>query len=637
MCGICGFVYKEPSQPVDPSELIQMRDVMDYRGPDDAGSYIQPGIALGSRRLAILDLSARGHMPMSAAQGRYWIVYNGEIYNFRELRDELHGKGYGFDSNTDTEVILNGYIEEGPEFLDKLDGMFAFAIWDAKKRELFLARDHIGIKPLYYAENQKGLYFASEQKGLFAAGIPMEIDPHMWEELLCFGYVSGERTPFRNVKRLLAGHYLIWREGNSQIKRWWNLSERAREIRSRLPKDPVSWFKEAFDRSVRYRRISDVPVGILLSGGLDSSSVAASLALQSDSPVSSFTVRFTEKGYNESEIARGVAKKYNFRYYDFLLDPQALFSHISEASWINDEPLLHASTPHLLALSRFSKSKVTVLLSGEGSDEILGGYDRYHLLHHRALFAAKWLPNGLDSFSHRLKKLKRFSGLSETAQIILCNSSEIFPSELPAIGMIPQADLTFRRRVLAEAQNLYPHELSRQAMYYDQHTFLGSILDRNDRMTMGASIECRVPFLDSKIMEITAALPTSDLFAFGQGKRLLRKSLGHRLPQEVLRHKKWGFDVPWTRYLRMESLLRNYLIEIPHREPARTVMPIEPRRLQAIIVNFLKGDNRHEKLIRRFLMVSIWYETYKNKCNLVKAKADPFKDAQGVLQTSALS
>jgi len=218
MCGIAGIVSTEHDLPVSEAVLARMRDSITHRGPDDAGHYLEPGIGLASRRLAILDLSPRGHMPMSTPDGRYWIVYNGEVYNYREIRARLEGRGFKFESNTDTEVILAAFVEEGPAMLHRLNGMFAFAIWDTRERALFMARDRLGVKPLYYCRFSGALYFGSEEKVLFAAGIPAQFDPATWEELLSFCYVAGERTPFVGVKRLLPGHFLTWKDGDIQIQ-----------------------------------------------------------------------------------------------------------------------------------------------------------------------------------------------------------------------------------------------------------------------------------------------------------------------------------------------------------------------------------------------------------------------------------
>ncbi|HTL48994.1 MAG TPA: asparagine synthase (glutamine-hydrolyzing), partial [Verrucomicrobiae bacterium] len=568
----------------------------------------------GSRRLAILDLSERGRMPMATRDGRYHIAYNGEVYNYRELRAELQAKGHVFESDTDTEVVLKGYAEEGAGILEKLDGMFAIAIWDAKLRELFLARDHAGIKPLYYYESGGEIYFASEEKALFAAGVPFELDPGAAEELMCFGYVAGERTPFRGVRRLLAGHYLVWNKDGKGTTRWWNLADRVRKTREELPQDPESWLREALDASVQRRRISDVPVGVLLSGGLDSTAIAASLAKHPGKRLSSFTVRMDDPRLDESADAKQAAKALRLDYHDLILRPERLPDKSEEASWINDEPMLHASTPHLLSLSRFAKPRVSVLLSGEGSDEIFAGYYRYHLLNDRlARTAAKLLPDFAAAWHYKTRRLKKFSGLRTDSQAVFYNSAEIFPAELASLGMERTGGMQFREQVLAEAEDLYPDDLLRQAMYYDQHTFLASILDRNDRMTMGASIECRVPFLDSRIMEIAGALPTRRLYDGKQGKLLLRQSQRGRVPDAVLSRNKRGFDVPWPRYLAQDETLRRRLAESAWREPFRSIFSADGRKLSEKIKGFLKGDGRQAKLMLRLWMVSVWYEAYSRK------------------------
>ena len=384
MCGICGIAFADRARVPEESTLVGMRDAMTHRGPDDAGGYVAPGIALGARRLKILDLSDRGHQPMSTSDGRYWITYNGEVYNYRELRSSLEARGYRFRSKTDTEVVLNLFADRGPAMLDELNGMFGFAIWDALDRSLFLARDRLGIKPLFYATVGDQLYFASEIKALLAVGCPAAFDPDCWEELLCFRYVAGERTPYSGVRRLGAGHCLTWRDGRVRTERWWRLDTRALALREQLPEDDLEWFSATFDDSVRMRRISDVPVGVLLSGGLDSSSVAASLARDGGSPVASFTVRFAEPGYDEGPLAQEVAERYGLDHHELTLSGPGMLQGLRRVSALNDEPLAHHNDLHLWAISKFAKPFVTVLLSGEGADETMGGYVRYRPLRYAA-------------------------------------------------------------------------------------------------------------------------------------------------------------------------------------------------------------------------------------------------------------
>jgi asparagine synthase (glutamine-hydrolysing) len=611
MCGICGFVFTDAARPPDGTVLTRMRDAMAVRGPDDAGTYLAPGIALGTRRLKILDLSDRGHMPMCTADGRYWITYNGEVYNFRELRRSLETRGYRFRSDTDTEVVLSLFADRGAAMLDELNGMFAFGIWDAHERRLFVARDRLGVKPLFYIAAGNRLAFASEIKALLAAGHTAAFDPDCWEELLCFRYAAGERTPYLGVRRLLPGHFLIWKEGHLETHRWWRLDARARTLREQSPADPTQWFQSTFDDAVTLRRISDVPIGVLLSGGLDSSSVAASLAGDSSVRISSFTVRFAEPEYDEGPLAQEVVARWGLDAHELTLSGRDVWRHLRRISLLNDEPLAHGSDLHLWAIADYAKRFVTVLLSGEGADETLGGYVRYRPLQFARLLAAgrplvSLLASG--SGARRVQKLARFLGNGSIDNWVLHNACDVLPSELTKVGLAPRDEFLHRRTVLGEARALYPREPIRQAMYADQHTFLVSLLDRNDRMTMGASIECRVPFLDYRLVEGLAALPTRQLLGKGwSSKRLLRRSLGDRLPRTVLRARKWGFGVPWAVYLRGIPELRDTVERLPDTESIRHG-PFDVTRVRDVARRFLAGEDELASLVRQLVLVSVWHE-----------------------------
>jgi asparagine synthase (glutamine-hydrolysing) len=611
MCGLCGVVSKNNVFPLSESLLIAMRDSLFLRGPDDGGYYIQPGIALGSRRLSIQDLSQRGHMPMSTKDGRYWIAYNGEIYNVKDLRKVLEERGYVFRSNTDTEVLLYLFESDGPAMLEKLNGMFAIAIWDTKKRELFLARDRMGIKPLFYAWHNEALYFASEVKALFVAGVPANLDESTWEELLCFRYVAGERTSFVGVNRLLPGHFMIWKNGKSQAHRWWNLAEQALAFKETLPKEPLRWFQEGFENSVDLRRIGDVPIGVLLSGGLDSTSVAATLASQAESGVNSFTVRFKEVEYDEGPLAQQVANYWGLEHHELFLSPTDLLQNLFKCSWLNDEPLVHGNDLHLAAISKLAKDKVTILLSGEGADETLGGYVRYQPLRSPMLLnaARPFLPYLVSKMNiqGRLLKLSRFLSLGSVDKFVLFNACDVFPQDLMSLGLKTESSFPFREKVLSESKTLYEDDPMRQAMYCDQHTFLSSILDRNDRMTMSASIECRVPFLDYRLVKGLAALPSSILFKGNRSKYLLRQTIGRQLPRDIQSQRKWGFGVPWNQYLRQIPELRNFLLSIPNTAPIAGG-PFVKSQVKKVIDSFLVGDSSVEPLVRQLVMVSAWYQ-----------------------------
>lgn len=610
MCGICGFVDGDHARRISVRTLDVMRDSLTHRGPDDAGSYVGPGIALGSRRLSIIDLSRRGHMPMGTPDNRYWITYNGEVYNFHELRCFLEGNGYQFQSNTDTEVVLALYAYEGPLMLDRLNGMFAFAIWDNVTRTLFLARDRLGVKPLYYSVHKDRLYFASEEKALFAAGISREFDASTLDELIYFRYVAGERTPFVGVRRLRPGHYLLWHDGQVRVNRWWNLAERAKAHRESLPRKTEEWFQETFDNAVELRRISDVPIGVLLSGGLDSSSVAASLAKQSDGSIDSFTVGFAERDYDERPLARQVADRFGLKYHELRVRAQDLSALLRQASWLNDEPLVHRNDPHLLAISQYARSRVTVLLSGEGGDELFGGYVRYRPLRHPHLLdaARPFFPqiSSVLRLRGRSRKLAQFMSLGSNDHFVLFNACELLTGAVGRYRKDGSPRFSFREEVLSEARDLYPGDYLRQAMYSDQHTFLCSILDRNDRMTMGASIECRVPFLDYRLVEMLAALPSAKLFAGRGGKPLLRKYAGARLPGQVLSHRKWGFGVPWATYLRNVPELRARVSSLPRLGFFKDFL--NQLSLEIITRQFLRGATEHEAFVKQLFMIAVWHD-----------------------------
>lgn len=609
MCGIAGIVHSDPTYRVGRDRLIAMRDELVHRGPDDYGVFLDDGIGLASRRLAILDLSPRGKMPMETADGRYVIVYNGEVYNFRELRPLLEAKGVRLTSDSDTEVVLNLFALEGPAMLDRLNGMFAIAIWDRVEQSLFLARDRVGVKPLVFARSGGEFLFASEAKALLAAGVEEALDDSTLEELLTFRYVAGARTPNRGIERLLPGHWLTWKNGSLETRRWWSLVDRARTVQDAVRQNPAAWYAEMFDDATRLQRISDVPVGVLLSGGLDSSSIATSLAQLGGGRTASFTVAFQSPGVDETRLARGVAAQASLEYHDMGVDDADLPTLLEEATRLNDAPLAHASDTHLLAISRFARPKVTVLLSGEGGDETLGGYNRYTPLRYpwllSALRPAAPFAAGLLDASSRAHRLARLVARGGADAVELLGSCELLPEALQDVGLTLRNEFAYRSEVLAEAASLYPREPVRRAMYYDQHTYLSSLLDRNDRMTMGASIECRVPMLDHRIVEGLAAMPSPSLFPTTEQKSLLRRALGKRLPADVLAAKKWGFGVPWSAYLRRVPGLVAAVEALPDGELA-TSGRLDRAAVRRVVRAFLGGDDASGSLVRQLVMFEAW-------------------------------
>ena len=607
MCGIAGIVPIDPSAPVDTAVLRQMARVITHRGPDDEGQCAFAGGGLLSQRLAILDLSERGHMPMRSADGRFWIAHNGEIYNFRELRAELQQAGCTFVSDSDTEVILALYERLGPDCLHKMNGMFAFAIWDTQQRRLFAARDRLGVKPFYFAWHEQQLFFASEHKALFAAGVPREFDHGKWEDLICFRYVAGGETSYRGVRKLLPGHYLTFADGTLREHRWWNLSQRIRDAApdARSPRDR---FVETFDSAVALRRISDVPVGVFLSGGLDSSLVAASVARMAGPGVAAFTVRFPEKEFDEGPASEAVSRRWKLDHHTLTLAPDDLPDLLRKAAWLNDEPLVHGTEAHLFALARLAKPLVTVALSGEGADETLGGYVRYRPLLHPAglkVVGAMSKFGTLGLRDPRLRKLSRFATLSDLDRVITYNACDVLPGELPALGLQPAWQSPYRAAVLREAKQLYTEPV-RQAMYLDQHTFLQSVLDLNDRTTMGASVECRVPFLDYRMVELSGGMPTEHLLKLRAGKLPIRTWLRDRLPERVLKARKWGFGVPWSRYFRSVTPLRDGLRALAS-SPFIADSPLDAALLATLVARFEQGDlTVFPMLFRVYLIDLAW-------------------------------
>lgn len=609
MCGIAGFVNRDRLFSMDEQTLIGMRDSLMHRGPDHGGLYTSNGVGLAVRRLCILDLSERGHMPMRSSDGRYTIIYNGEVYNFQELRSHLEAKGHSFVSGTDTEVILKLYMDEGSSILPRLNGMFAIAIWDSLERTLFLARDRMGVKPVYYAMSDGAFIFASEEKALFESGFKAAFDTNTWEELLLFRYVAGEHTPFQGIKRLLPGHYLTWKDGKITTTCWWNLKDRLLEVRKERKAD-ASLYLDTLNDAVRLRLISDVPVGILLSGGLDSSTLAVLAAQNGSKQLGGFTSRFKEEGYDEGDFAKLVARTWNLDFYERYVETEELLSLLHKACWVSDEPLAHASHLHLLAISERAKPHATVLLSGDGADETLGGYERYRPLLYPLLFHASrhFLPILVKHtlFENRLSKLSRFSKLGEAEQYILYNACQVLPEDLAAIGFPATGSFPYREMVLSEARELYKQPV-RRAMYSDQKTFLCSLLDRNDRMTMGTSIECRVPFLDYRLVELAGNLPTKVLFQKGKGKNILRNHMKKFLPDAVLKHRKWGFGVPWHIYMRQVPAFREIVSEIPRLEPICSG-PFESGKLDNIVARFLQGDDQYALLIQQLFLTAVWFK-----------------------------
>lgn len=549
MCGINGILHLN-QQKVSEGQLVKMRDTLVHRGPDDGGIFIDHNLGLGHRRLSIIDTSAAGHQPFISENGRYIIVFNGEIYNYRSFYPEIKQHGFHLQSGSDTEVLLCLYQMYGLAVLSRLNGMFAFAIWDKLERKLILCRDRMGVKPLYYRFYKNSLYFASEQKALFAAGLPLEISEDGMEEYFFNRFVSGENTLYANTKKLLPGHYMtITGDGSINTKKWWSLKE---EIQNHSTiANPKKWFEETFFESVQLRMVSDVPVGILLSGGLDSGSILSSLYHQNYKDIQTFNIGFSEQEHNESYLAKSLTDLYGYHFNSIQLEDEGLYADLKEIAYINDEPIMHLNEPHLLAISKLAMNKVKVLLSGEGADELMGGYVRYKALQRPSLLKAIGVLSQLDFAlkNPRHDKLLRYSRIQSQEDLVVFNGTSNYPKDINSFYKNNIKPFNqYRYSILEEAKELYPNNLRRQALYFDQHTYLCSLLDRNDRCTMGASIECREPFLDQRLIAGLGTLKDEWFFTGKKGKFILKDTMKDKLPTEILQFKKIGLSTPWGNY-----------------------------------------------------------------------------------------
>ena len=610
MCGINGILHFNNRQ-VDANQLEKMRDVLAHRGPDSKGIFINNSLGMGHRRLSIIDTSEGGNQPFLSDDGRYALVFNGEIYNYQSFYPELKSKGIVLKTGSDTEVLLKLYELYGLEMLSKLNGMFAFAIWDTKEKKLTLCRDRMGVKPLYYSLYQNTLYFASEQKAIFAAGVPIKIDEFGLEEYFYNRFVAGENSLFNDVKKVLPGHFMVIDEnGKSTTNRWWNLKH---EIENHVPiQNPKKWFEETLFDSVKLRMVSDVPVGVLLSGGLDSCSILSCLHELNYKNVETYNISFSETEHNEDYLAKKITNNLNYSFNHIELNNDNLFQNLIESSIWQDEPIMHLNEPHLLAISKLAKSKVKVLLSGEGADELMGGYVRYKALKNPTLLhlISKLSHIGMFNKNPRYDKLIRYSKMRDTGELVLYNGCNIYPNNVTSFYGKDQKPLNeYRYQILKEARELYPKNLQRQALYFDQHTYLCSLLDRNDRCTMGSSIECREPFLDQRLIAGLGTLENKWLFTGKKGKFILKNSMENRLPKKIINFRKIGLSAPWGSYLlnmpsckeEMDHFAKSEIFELPFLEN------IDGGKL---VDTFRKGNMKILPYMLPLFMLHVWKKNY---------------------------
>ena len=567
MCGINGIAYTSRSgRRINEGVLAAMRDCVFHRGPDDAGIFIDGNIGLGHRRLSIVDV-AHGAQPMFNRDKTSVIVYNGEIYNHADHRAELEAKNYQYETHCDTETILHLYEEYGADALEKLRGMFAFAVWDKNKRELFIARDRLGVKPLYYVSDAEGnLFFASEIKSLLEAGaVKAEINFNALPDQLANHGTSADETLFANVKRLLPGHFMTWRDGDLKIKKYWDVNFEPKTEEFSEAEFVENW-RELFKESVRLRLMADVPLGMFLSGGIDSSAICAMMAQMVDAPVKTFSVGFKEREANEFEYARIVSRAYKTEHHEITITPEQFFDELPNLVWHEDEPLGFIASVPLYFVSKLAQDHVKVVLTGEGSDELLAGYGRYAKTLQLLNYGEKY-----ESIAPSFVRSAVRSGVSviggKLTRTFLTREADIENLYFDNFAIFTKA---MQKRLLTEDakariadKNPYSklHQLLEQTdaaevldkiLYADTKTYLHELLMKQDQMSMAASIESRVPFLDHKLVEFSAKMPTKMKLRGRTTKWILREAMRGILPEEILNRPKMGFPVPVGKWFRNE-------------------------------------------------------------------------------------
>ena len=549
MCGIYGALSNDPARPVELALLERMGDVLTHRGPDGGGLHRDGPLGMGMRRLSIIDLVG-GDQPMANEDGSVWVVFNGEIYNYRELTADLRSRGHRFATASDTEVLVHLYEEYGERCVEPLRGMFAFAIWDAPRRSLLLARDRLGIKPLYYAATHQGVLFGSELKALLQSSwLPRRLDQRALVSYLQYGYVPDPLSILEGVAKLPPGHTLLIQDGRpGHPRRYWQAAPFFRDAGTAVPEAVAAdalWSR--LEDAVQSHLVSDVPVGAFLSGGLDSSTVVAIMAHASSMPIKTFSVGFREDRYNELPYARQVAQQFGTEHHELLVEPNDL-KVLDELLAGFDEPFADSSAIPTYLVSRLARQHVKVVLSGDGGDEIFAGYERYRVDHRRRHLGllgnvglgaplraiGTLLPVGLGRNTlHNLS-------LPRTRRYL--DSMSLFPPRAVQDLLGPRGGASaFDLEALADPE-LDP--LSR-LQDLDINSYLpGDILTKVDRMSMASSLEARVPLLDHRLVEFACGLPTDLRMRSGVSKYLLKRALHGRIPPELLARPKQGFGVP---------------------------------------------------------------------------------------------
>lgn len=613
MCGICGIAFTDPKQTIAPDHLFRMRETIEHRGPDGAGAWIHQNVGLGHRRLSIVDLEG-GKQPLTNEDRTVWVTFNGEIYNYQELASELRQRGHQFRTRSDTEVLVHGYEEWGLDFIKRLNGIFAFGLYDLTRKRLILVRDHLGIKPLFYRHTRAGLFFGSEIKAVLAgANHTPAVRPESLQEYLIYRYVAGSNTFFDGIRRLPAAHAAIWEAGTLRMHRYW-MPPAPDASRADEPEAATAELDRQLDRAVRMQLMSDVPLGSFCSGGLDSGLVTGYASrYQQDSPPT-FSVGFESSAWDETPLARANAERFGTDHHVLLMRQTEFYPQVRKLIEYSDEPLSHPNSVPLYLLSRLARQHVTVVLTGEGSDELFAGYPRYHLA--RLQGAIGRVPQAVRSAAagllgrlpgHRAQRLADSIPLSFD-DALLFNSAYVSPALVQQLTGAPlDAALAERRAILARSRIAADPVAS--LCRYELQTYLGCALDRMDRMSMANGLEARVPFLDIPLVEWGMRLPSS-LKLRGRGNKVLVRNLAQRLlPAQVAQGRKSGFGVPLDDWFR-SAASAGFAADLSN--PDHPAMDYLDRRvLNRVVSEHRSGAADHGELLWLLQNFFTWREIHQ--------------------------
>ncbi len=638
MCGICGIFNYRDGQRANEAALLEMNQQLVHRGPDDAGTLVSDRTGLAMRRLSIIDLKT-GHQPLCNEDGSIWIVFNGEIYNHAELRQKLIARGHTYRTHSDTESVVHLYEEYGSDCVDHLRGMFAFAIWDKPRHMIFAARDRLGIKPFYYCQRDGAFVFGSEIKALLAyPGIRPEFNTGVLPEYLAFGYVSSEETLFSGVRKLPAGHTLrLGENGEIAIRRYWDLSV-ADDSEPRPRSYYVNRYRELLEDAVSSHLMSDVPLGVFLSGGLDSSAVAALASKSRQEPVQTFSVGYAEQAYSELPYAKIVSDHIGSRHQEILVTRRQFFDSLPDVIWHEDEPVCWPSSIALYHLAKLSRDYVTVVLTGEGSDETLAGYTRYPWTVWNARMDAVYrsiIPSGMRALVRDQIQSEKLGATLRRKLEHTCLgrdgaswNSFYFDNFYSAFSAAEQAQL-LRPELQRDTVSAYSHSmmywerssgtLLKRLLYTDISTYLVELLMKQDQMSMAASIESRVPFLDHPLVEFAARIPSSYAVKGLEGKSILKSAVEDLLPHSIIYRKKMGFPTPWLGWLVGEQLqeLEDLLLE--PRSMQRNLF--RPEAIRRLFAEHRTRTRDNSNRIWRLLNLELWFRIFVDRDSSLLGKS----------------